>query len=245
MGQGFTYKERQQTDTLPDGSLLDLDSYDWANYKLTKRQKLFIVWYTTPNQAGFLNPTQAALKAGYKKNSAYNARNDLLKYEPKVREVIQKFTEDNLKTTVSDAVKKIITEKIKRATYNVGDFYESKTIEIEGKEGTRQVFIPAAAKSLEEIPEENKKLIDNVEVNNNGIVIYKLPNREREAHELLEIDAKINEEKLTGDYDVETTVDLIKENLATVKTTVRMNNQKIRESAGNYIESSENQPDYD
>lgn len=238
------YKVRQ-TDVLPDGTIIDPDTYDWGDVRLTRKQKMLIIWYTLPNQSGFLNSTEAALKAGYKKNSAYNAKYLLIKKNPKVSGLIEKFKGENIKTVVADACKKLISEKIERATYNINDFYESKTIEVEEKDDTRSVFMAAAAKSLEDIPPEKAKLIDNVEVNNSGIVTYKLPNRERETKEIFDINAKLNEEKSTGDYDVETTVDLIKENLASVKTTIRLNNQKIRENAGNYIENDKELPEFD
>lgn len=238
-------KDEHQTDTLPTGELIDLDSYDWGEYRLTRKQKLFVIWYTTPNQAGYLSPCKAAQKAGYKKKAAYVAKTDLIKNNPKIRDLIKKFTDDNLKVSVADACKTIIAQKIKRATYNINDFYESKTIEVEGKEGPKEIFIPAAAKDLESIPEDKRELIDNIQVNNSGIVIYQLPNKDRESKDLLELNAKMNQEKSTGDYDVETTVDLIKENLAQIKTSIRVKNQSIRENAENYIENDQNLPEFD
>lgn len=238
-------KSETQTDVLPDGSIIDLDSYDWGDLKLSKRQKLFVVWYTTPNQNGFKNSTTAAQKAGYTPRSSYKAKMTLLRDNPRVAEMIKKLTDEQIKASVKEAAEKIIGQKIARATYNINDFYETKSVEIETNDSTRSVLLPASAKSLEDIPEEKARLIDNIEVSNNGVVVYRLPNREKEANDILKLNAEMNQEKTTGDYDVETTVDLIKENLATVKTTVRLGNQKIRESAGNYIENNGELPDFD
>lgn len=239
-------KDRNRTDCMPDGTLIDMDSYDWGEVHLTKKQKMLIIWYTLPNQSGYLDATQAALKAGYQLNSAYNAKQKLIKDCPKVQELIKKFTDDNLKVAVAEACKQLISNKIERATYNISDFYEAKQIEITGKDGeAKTIYIPAGAKPLDEIPLEKRKLIENVEVNNSGVVTYKLPSKEKETQELLKLNAEMNKTGDGGEYDVETTVDVIRENLATVRTTIRMNNQKVKENAENYIENSENQPDYD
>lgn len=57
--------------------------------------------------------------------------------------------------------------------------------------------------------------------------------------DIIKLDKELNGDEKSDGFDVETTVDLIKENLATVKTTVRMNNQKVRENAQDYIENGE------
>lgn len=240
------HKDRTRYECMPDGTPIDFDSYDWGDVPLTKKQKLLIIWFTLPNQNGYMDATQAALKAGYSLHSAYNAKVNLIKLNPKVKDLIKKFSDDNLKIAVADACKQVISDKIKRATYNVSDFYEAKQIEITGKDGeAKTIYIPAGAKPLDEIPLEKRALIDNVEVNNAGVVTYRLPSREKEAQELLKLNADMNKSNDIGEYDVETTVDVIRDNLATVKTTIRLNNQKVKENAENYIENSENQPDFD
>lgn len=229
------------TDTLPDGSIIDLDAYDWGDLKISKRQKLLIIWYTTPNQEGYKNSTIAAQKAGYTTNTSYVAKHKLIKENPKVLELIKKFTDEQIKVSVKEAVDKLIATRITRSTYNIKDYYQNTTIETE--KGPKQIttIIP-----LEELDREKASIIDNVEVNNMGIATYKLPNREKEANELIKLNEQLNgADNKNGEYDVETTVDMIKENFATVKTTIKMRNQEIREAAGEYIETNENQPDYD
>lgn len=238
--RGVSYKDTK-TDTLPDGTVIDLDNYDWGDYAdLKKSKKAFVIWYTLPNQPAFNNSTKAALRAGYARRSAYQIRS-LIAADEKWSNCIKMFEDRIVKTSVSDAYKKAIQEKIKRATFNITDFYETK--EIENEDGDK--YNRLVAKSLEDIDAEKASVIDNVEINQSGIATFKLPNREKEINDIIKLNAEINQEKSTGDYDVETTVETIKDNLKTIKTTVRVSNQKVRENAENYIENSENQPDFD
>lgn len=229
------------TDTLPDGSIIDLDAYDWGDVKLLKRQKLLIIWYTTPGQNGYKNPTVAAQKAGYSTKTSYVAKHKLIRECPTVVNLIKKFTDEQIKVSVKDAVDKLISQKISRATYNIKDYYENTQIPTESGD-VRNITV---IKPLEEMSEEQASIIDNVEINNSGIPTYKLPNREKETQELFKLNEQLNGTKSNNEYDVETTLDVIKENFASVKTTIKLRNQEIREAAGEYIETNENQPDYD
>lgn len=229
------------TDTLPDGSIIDLDAYDWGDVKLLKRQKLLIIWYTTPGQNGYKNPTVAAQKAGYSTKTSYVAKHKLIRECPTVVNLIKKFTDEQIKVSVKDAVDKLISQKISRATYNIKDYYENEQIQT-GSGAVRSITV---IKPLEDMSEEQASIIDNVEINNSGIPTYKLPNREKETQELFKLNEQLNGTKSNNEYDVETTLDVIKENFASVKTTIKLRNQEIREAAGEYIETNENQPDYD
>ena len=232
----------EKTDTLPDGSLVDLNDFDFGEHRLNRRQKMFVVWYTLPNQEGFLNPTKAAQKAGYSRKSSYIAKHKLLREVPGIKETIDRILNAKLKESVKEASGKFIAQKINRANYNVKDFYENIEIEMESGE-TRNVTV---VKPISELPREKAELIDNVEINVSGQVTYKLPNREKEMQDIIKLNEVLNKEDAkNNDYDIETTVSLIKENLATVKTSVRLKNQEIRNAAGEYIETNENQPDYD
>lgn len=233
--------KQKYTDTLPDGSIIDLDSYDWGDVKLLKRQKLLIIWYTTPGQNGYKNPTVAAQKAGYSTKTSYVAKHKLIRECPAVVNLIKKFTDEQIKVSVKDAVDKLVATKIKRASYNIKDYYENKQITTESGD-VRDItsIIP-----LGEMDEETASIIDNVEINNVGIPTYKLPNREKETAELFKLNEQLNGSSNQNELDIETTLDVIKDNFATVKTTIKMRNQEIREAAGEYIETSENQPDFD
>lgn len=232
----------RQTDVLPDGSIIDLDSYDWGNVPLRRKQKLFIVWYTTPNQAGFLNSTQAAKKAGYSALTAYKAKYTLLKDE-EIAGVIDKFFKDNIKVTVKEAAQKYIVEKIKIAEFDPAQLYSSAEFENDNGDS---VTIPAKSRPIEKIPEDIRKTcIKNVSVSSNGAVTYELMDKAKAREDIIKLDKELSGDGKADGFDVETTVDLIKENLSAIKTTIRVNNQKVRENAENYIENGENLPDYD
>lgn len=231
-----------KSDVLPDGSILDINAYDWGEFKdFIPKQKAFVIWYTLPSQNGFLNYTTAARKAGYATKTAYHMHSTVMKNE-KLRNCIKMFEDRILKTSVADAYRNVMQMKIKRATYNIKDFYESE--EIENKD-TGVKYNRIVAKSMDDIESDKAALIDNVDINQSGIATFKLPNREKEINDIIKLNADLNQEKSTGDYDVETTVETIKDNLQKVKTTIRVSNQKVRENAENYIENSENQPDFD
>lgn len=233
-------KKITQTDTLPDGTLIDLDSYDWGENKLSKKEKLFIVWYCLPDQIGFQNPTKAAMKAGYSTVSAYQASAKIIT-NPKIKEIVDKFINTNIKVSIRDAANQIMAQKIARSRYDVADFYRTTEIGTENGGAIRKTAIIP----IDEIDPEKRKLIDGVDFNNAGIPSYRLPNRERESADILKLNEQLNQQKSTGDYDVQTTVNVIKNNLETVKTTIRVTNEKIRNNAVDYMENSENQPDYD
>lgn len=234
-------EEDKTCNTLPDGSVIDLDAYDWGDAKLNKRQKLFIIWYTTPNQKAFMSPSKAARKAGYNQKTSYIAKYQLIQNRPDIQALIKKFTDTQIKVSVKEATDKFIMQKIARASYNVSDFYQTQ--EFTTETGTKKI---TSIKPLEELTEEQASIIDNVSVNNVGIATYQLPNRDKEINDIIKLNQTLNPEKSeTDEFDVETTISLIKDNLATVKTTIKKRNQEIREAAGEYIETSENQPDFD
>lgn len=229
------------SNTFPDGTLIDLDSYDWPEgERLSKKEKLYIVWYTFPGSEAYLDPTKAAMKAGYNINSAYRAKWNLER-NPKIKALVEKITDSCIKTSIKEAAQKLIQEKIRRATYSIDDFYQEKEIFNDDNEPR----VITAMKPIDELTPEQKKLVENVEFTNTGIPSYKLPNKEKEINEILKLNAEMNQEKSTGDYDVETTVDVIKENLATVKTTIHLRNQQIKNNAAGYIDESETLPDCD
>lgn len=220
--------------------VIDLDSYDWGDAHLSKREKMYIVLYTTPFTPYYQDSTKAAMKAGYKTYSAYNSKAFLLK-NPKIKKLIDKFTDDVVKVSLKECANKLILEKQKRATYNVKDYYTTE--EFKNRDGdTREI---TTVKPISELTEEQASIIDNVQVNNIGITTYQLPNREKEINEIIKLNDQINKGADAEKFDVETTVEMVRENLATIKTTVVTRNQQIRESAGQYIETSDSLPEYD
>lgn len=229
------------TDTLPDGSLIDLkDEKTWEGLKLNTRQKLFVIWYTTPNQDGFQRSLVAALKAGYPRKTAYQAKLKIMT-APGVQSMIEKITKQQHIISLKEAANQLTQEKIKRATYDIADFYITE--EYETKAGN--VRRKATAKPIEEIEETKRTLIESVEYSSNGEVIYKLPSKEKEINDVIKMANDLEKNTNSSEYDVETTVDMVRDNLAMVKTNIRIKNKKLKETAENYIENGENQPDFD
>ena len=229
--------KNQQTE---DEVVIDLDSYDWGDVKLTRKEKMFIILYTTPFQPFYQDSTQAAKKAGYKTKSAYNAK-DFLLANPKIKKLIDDFTDNVTKVTVHEAATRFIQEKIKRASYNVKDYYEIG--EYTNKNGDSIVM--TKLKPINELSREEASIINNIQINQSGIATYDLPSKEKEMADVIKLDTVLSKGADANKFDVETTVDVVKENLATIKTTVMLRNQEIRENAGNYIETSDDLPEYD
>lgn len=223
-----------------DDIVIDLDSYDWGDVRLTKKEKLFIIHYTTPGTPYYMDGTQAAKKAGYKPQSAYQYKIDLLG-NPKVKKLVDEFSDKIIKVSVQECAKRLIEQKMMRATYNVKDYLQVE--EFTNRDGASREI--TTVKPINELTREQAAIIDNIQVNNIGICTYALPNREKEINDIIKLNDSLNKGADADKFDVETTVDVVKDNLATIKTTVMLRNQEIRESAGNYIETSDELPEYD
>ncbi len=234
--------KEKQTDTLPDGTVIDLDSYEWGDAKLTKREKLFIVWYTVPNQPGYQNATTAAMKAGYKKKSAYGAKYVILQ-KPKVKDLISQIEKEARQIAVIEAARRYQLEAIERAEYDLNDFVES--VEYCDKDGNKRTS--TRFKKISEIPEEKRRIIaGGLKFNNSGEPIIELPDKEMARKVVMQIAKDMQQTTDTSEeFDVETTISLIKENIATVTTNVKTRNQTIRDNSGEYIENTGNLPDFD
>ena len=210
--------------TLDDGSVIDLDSFDYGEAKLTQKEKLFIFWYTYPESNSYHDSAKSARKAGYAlKNSRMSGYQ--LRHNPKIAALIAQFDKDVIKTNLEDAYHKILQRKIIRASFSGLDFYtvEDHTTD-EGK-----TYTNVSIKKPEELTEEQKLCIDGVEyVGQRSIPNYKLPNRSAEENKLIELYEKANGADNADGYEVETTAEIIKGNLQ-VKTKVMKANKDIAE----------------
>lgn len=211
--------------TLDDGSVIDLDSYDYGEgVKLTQKEKLFIFWYTYPETTAYHDAAKAARRAGYSQKSA-RINGYQLKNNSKVAPIIAKFDKDIVKTGIEDAYHRIIKRKTIRAEFNGLDFYEIE--DYVNEDGKR--FTNVSIKKPEELTEEQKQCIDGVDfVGQRSIPNYKLPNRNAEENKLIELYEKMNGEDKKDGYEVETTAEIIKGNLQ-VKTKVMRKNAEIAE----------------
>ena len=210
--------------TLEDGSVIDLDSFDYGDVKLTQKEKLFILWYTYPASSSYHDSAKSARKAGYsQKNARMSGYN--LRHNPKIAPLIAQFDKDVVKTGIEDAYHRIIQRKIARSEFKGLDFYN-----IENHiAGNGKIHTIVTVKQPEELTEEQKLCIDGIEfVGQHSIPNYKLPNRTAEENKLIELYEKINGEGNKEGFEVETTAEIIKGNLQ-VKTRVVKANSEITE----------------
>ena len=210
--------------TLEDGSVIDLDSFDYGDVKLTQKEKLFILWYTYPASSAYHDSAKSARKAGYsQKNARMSGYN--LRHNPKIAPLIAQFDKDVVKTGIEDAYHRIIQRKIARSEFKGLDFYN-----IENHiAGNGKIHTIVTVKQPEELTEEQKLCIDGIEfVGQHSIPNYKLPNRTAEENKLIELYEKINGEGNKEGFEVETTAEIIKGNLQ-VKTRVVKANSEITE----------------
>jgi len=217
-------KEVDEALKLPENAVIDLDAYDWGGEKLTRNQKLFIVWYTTPGTKYYHRVMPAALKAGYSQKTAqvdaYKFRND-----PRIDKLIRKFDDITEKVNVRDAVQRWTQEKIIRGDYKVSDYY--KMVEYKDKLGRPQQKL--MLKTFEELTEDQLLCLDGIDAKGmNGTLIYSLPDREKIRDNLSGIMRK--EAGNEGD-DEEETMEIIMERL-TVKKTIRTIKDEVSQAAG-------------
>lgn len=210
--------------TLEDGSVIDLDSFDYGETKLTQKEKLFILWYTYPQSNSYHDSAKSARKAGYsQKNARMSGYN--LRRNPKIASLIAKFDKDVVKTGIEEAYHRIIQRKIARSEFKGLDFYDIENYTAEN--GT--IYTSVTIKEPEELTEEQKLCIDGIEfIGQRAIPNYKLPNRTAEENKLIELYEKINGEGNKEGYEVETTAEIIKGNLQ-VKTKIVRANSEITE----------------
>ena len=210
--------------TLEDGSLIDLESFNFG-IKLTQKEKLFVFWFTYPgNNTAYHNMAEAARKAGYSQKSAKDIGYKL-RHSEKLSPIIAKFDQDVVKTSLDDAYHRIIQRKIARASFNGLDFYEvSEFTDDDGR-----TFNNVTIKDPSKFTEEQKLCIDGVDFKGQrGIPYYILPNRTTEENKLIELYQKANGEDQKEGYEVETTAEIIKGNLQ-VKTKLIKKNAEIAE----------------
>lgn len=216
--------------TLDDGSVIDLDSFNFGegeDVTLTKREKLFLFWYTYPASSTYHDKTKSARKAGYAKIRSSQTGYELAK-STKLAPIIAKIENETVKTGVEDAFHRIIKRKIARAEFDGLSFYNIR--EYTDREGNP--YTRVSVKKPEELTEEQRLCIDGIDfVGNMSIPNFRLPNRTTEENKIIELYKDLTGEKKNGDeFEVETTAEIIKGNLQ-VKTKVIKKNEELAELA--------------
>ncbi len=215
---------------LDDESCIDLNTeFTWKAKKLKDNQKLFIFYYVYPfsNKAKGKG-AESARKAGYSEKSAREIGCRLLQnleiYE-EIKNIQEQISKKSTKVNILNEINTIIEQKLKRTQINATEYYNIETaVSDEGYEYTK-----AQIKTPDELTDEQKAMIEDVEfVGQRGIVHYKLPSKREAENELIKIYKELynKDEEKKDDYDIETTVDVIKDSLS-VKTKVIKKNSEI------------------
>jgi phage terminase small subunit len=217
---------------MPDGSIIDLSSFDWGGEKLTEKQKLFIVWFCTPGTEYYHCGMKAARKAGYTANTAHDAAYKMRR-DPKIDKLIKKFDDAIGKYNILDAAQRWIQEKIIRGDYDVKDFYD---IQSWTNEKTKQSGKTPVLKDLEELTAEQRLCIDRVDVvGQRGVMVYVFPDREKIRDSLIAYVQKKEAGQDDDGYDIETLTEIIKGDVK-VKTRIINRNKEILGKAAGFMD---------
>lgn len=203
---------------------INLDSFDWGeDCKLTERRKLFVIWFTHPGKT-YHNALQAALKAGYTKNTA-NVESARMRRIPQIAALIKKFDDMYVRESVDDFFHNALQTKIIRANFDINDFYEKKSYF--DKDGNEREYI--GIKDPSDLTPEQRKCIDGIRMNNNGSPSYEFADRTHETEFLMKLKNELDGAGKDDDsFQVETTAEIIKGDLQ-VKTKVIKANAEITE----------------
>lgn len=203
---------------------IDLDSFDWGeDCNLTDRQKRFVIWFTCPGKT-YHNAMQAALKAGYTKNTA-TVESARMRRMPHISALIKKFDDVYVRESIDDFFHTALQTKITRASFDIKDFYERRTYT--DTDGNEREYIGMKAPS--DLTPEQRKCIDGIRINNNGSPSYEFADRTHETEFLMKLKKELDgADKDDDSFQVETTAEIIKGNLQ-VKTKVIKANAEITE----------------
>jgi len=226
-------KSTKNSFLMPDGAMIDLDSYDWGKEKLTEKQKLFVVWFSLPGTEYYHCAMKAARKAGYTPKSA-NVAACKMRRDPRLDKLIRQFEETIGKKNLLDAAERFLQDKIVRADFNVRDFYELKEEEnpVTGK--IRRVL---KLKDMNDMTREQLLCIDGIDIKGQqGIPVFILADRQKERDSIIAFAKKEGMDKGEDEYDIETVAEIIKGNLQ-VKTKVITRNKEIMTNAEGFVDA--------
>lgn len=226
---------KKKADTASEKEI-DLDSFDWGeDCKLTEKQKLFVIWFTYPDKKTYHNAMQAALKAGYTKNTA-TVESARMRRIPQIATLIKKFDDVYTRESVDDFFHNALQTKITRASFDIKDFYERRTYT--DKDGNEHEYI--GIKDPSKLTPEQRKCIDGIRINNNGSPSYEFADRTHETEFLMKLKREIDSggDNSNG-FETELTIEQIKDKV-TAKLKVIQKKDEEEQLAGKYIDEPDN-----
>lgn len=226
---------------------LNFDGIEWGEFdKLNDKEKMLAFLYVFRGFGEYQNPInhdqyQCALQAGYTKRTAHRI-SDKFK-NPEFKNCI-KMLELQFNTVPGIDLLHRANEIERAALYRDARNY-LKSEEFENKE-TGEVGCHQYVKNVNEWTDEMALAVEKFEINQAGILNLVFPDRLKIIKDIRDRYERINKkEENSDDFDEKTTVEIVKETLNNSKITVRVANENVRRNAENYIENSEELPDYD
>jgi hypothetical protein len=190
---------------------------DFCDVKLTALKRGFIINYCTPGQPYFHNALQAALAAGYKKNTANSEIYRTLQ-DPNIQKIIQK-NERMFHMALRDSAMRAIELKQRRAFYDPVDYFEKKQQTRTTKDGSEYQVEVVSLKDLETMTPEQRMCIDGLDVKGQAsIPVYLMPDRGKEINEIIKLESELS--KSLADTSEEETREIIMERI-TIRETKR------------------------
>ncbi|MFZ4618759.1 MAG: terminase small subunit, partial [Rectinemataceae bacterium] len=202
--QGAGRRKGKQENALPAGDVLNLDSIDWGDVKLTILRKRFIFWYTFPGSESYMRSAESAVKAGYSKGQG-RQMGYKLRHDPEVARVIRRVVENTVKTDLEEEYHRILELKRRRVHYDIKDYFKKVTVT---DPDTKQQYQKEVIKDLDELSDEQCMAIDSVDYRSQrGMKVYIMANREKSMDDLVGMYQKTFGGKDEDSFDIETTAE--------------------------------------
>jgi len=198
---------RRPVYTLDDGSPIPS-----MGKEFTMKESRFIFWFSNPGTEAFMNAGRAAVRAGYKKNSAV-WQGYQLRQKPRIAKKIEEMIIP-VKEQIHDLIWRIVFLSRDRMFFKVTDFYRPCK-RIVKKYGVEQEINSIEVIPLNEISERNIMIIDAVDIKTiygKDEIWYKLPDREKAYKTFMKCYKILIPEKDTGESDLKVTAEIIREN---------------------------------
>ena len=196
---------RRPVYTLDDGSPIPS-----MGDEFTAMESRFIFWYTCPGSEAFMNAGRAAVRAGYKKDSAV-FQGYHLRQKPRIVKKVNELLE-MAKQEIRDSVWRIASLSADRMFFDITHFFRDCKRIIK-KHGVEQEVDSFEAIPLDEISERDQMCIDAIDIKTicgKDEIWYKLPNREKAYKTFMKCYKILIPEENTGESDWQETAEIIR-----------------------------------
>jgi phage terminase small subunit len=218
---------------LPDGQIVDISALGLDDLKLTPKEKAFVFWYTLPGSDSFQVQTKAAVKAGYKINTAYITGYQLRR-KPEIQTAINRILDGKIKKDVDEVYNQIIEMEKNRLFFDMADFvhFAPKTVGTD-KEGNPIIVEGEYLKDIKDLTPAQRMAIDGIDYKVSGaqsMKIYDMADREKAIAFFKDMKKILNSVE-GGEDGEEETLEIIMERLS-VKKTIRKVKDDLSKVAG-------------